>query len=322
MTDKKHSGSGLRGIWVAGGLAALLLSLAGPSLGADPSKRFAVTGQAGMGGLRMTDVNGKISDGNRWLEEKGWTTMDPVRLGFDFKWAVSARLLGGPKPGLSMGSTPSAFSISAGGGSLQGRSKLDFDQVITVKPTARYYDFQAVYQIPYRFNPAVILSIGGGPIYANTAKLETSAATRQQDIVGFARTETATFKGSGWGAYGFLQAETVLSEKITLITDVGYRALTVTNAADALTWSITDIEYPKQDDDGDGIQNQYDLNPGTGSGDDSTFLTDSFLEVERDPQSGQIPLDAQGRPTVRSRGGLKLDFSGVAVNVGLRFYLF
>lgn len=285
--------------WAAGlGLFAAVVS-AGVSLAAeDPIERFSLAGQVGAGTLAMKDVNDRIQDGNEFLSRWGKTELDDLTYGFNFTWDLRTRL-------------SQTLLFSLGGGLITGKSEINFDQVISVEPKSAFYYARMLYQLPFRPRPNLILRVGGGPVYLSSVELTVRHESRTTEA-GTVRVETATFDGDGWGAQGMLEGELVLSEKVTLVADIGYRQAVISRGG--YDWSITGLDLPQGDEDADGIPNQYDFT-------ENSFLPHSFLEVEIGPD-GRPRTEPDGRTVTTPVGSGDIDFSGVQANVGLRFYLF
>lgn len=271
----------------------------GTAQAADPIARIGITGQVGAGLIGMGDVNDHIGDGNLWLAERKWAEINEVKHGYNFSWDVRSRITG-------------PFSVSVGGGQIFGQTKLDFDQVVTIRPSMNFYHLRGIYQLPFRPMGSMILSLGAGPVYIPEGKLKVEHEQRSAES-GTERVETANFTGKGWGGHGFLQAELVFTEKITLITDLGYRYAKLSQ--DSMDWTVTGRNLVFFDADNNNIVDAYeDLTDG------ETYLPNSFLNVVRD--GPDVRTDNAGRPILNSKDGTDLDFTGVLLNVGLRFYLF
>jgi hypothetical protein len=266
-----------------------------------------------LGYFQMKDINSRIKAGNTFLKSQDWSTLNPVHLGFNFTGDLRARVT-------------RSLSFSVGAGASLARSQIDFKQVITVRPSATFYHVRAQYLLPWRPLSSSMFSIGAGPVYFPKAKLQVTHEIRLDDNVGYERTVTAGFEGKGWGAHAYLQSETVLNQKTTLLLDLGYRLASISRDASKDTWKISGIRDPLADGDGDGIPNQWDLNATENPNDPATrrdlpsYMTESFLQVEQ--FEGRPRTDAKGKPYVTAKGKTDIDFSGVVLNVGLRFYLF
>jgi hypothetical protein len=290
----RHKG-GLRRLSTA--IAAVLLTASSGWFGSgglayDPTARVSLAGQVGLGGLQMGDVNHEIRDGNRYLTAQSWTTLKEIHTGFNFAGDLRAQL------------TP-RWSISIGGGRTTGKSKVDFDQVIEVRPYAHFFHARLLYHLPFRPTQNVRLAVGGGPLDYFDARLNVSHEQRQVDG-GTLRVEHLDLKGSGWGFQGLVEAEVILSEQITLVGDLGYRQIKVNY--DHFDWKIDRLRTdPLFDTDGDGVPDEFDLAEGS-------FFRHAFADENLDP-NGDI---RQSRPNE----GIQLDYSGVQANIGLRFYLF
>lgn len=295
---------------VAAALAALaILILAqiaapAPAVAQELISRFGVTGQAGGGLMSMSDANDRIEVANEFLESKGWKTLSDLGLGFSFTGDVRYRVAG-------------PFWLTAGGGYTFGQSGVDFDEVITIRPSGSVYHLRALYDIPFRPRPKMLLRVGGGPVYMPNAEFKVEHENRSPDVQGQTeRIETLYFEGKGWGGAGLLEAEYLLTQKASLVVDLGYRYLKVDR--DKIRWSIPRLPgntLPDQDEDGDGVVNRYDLDEENG------IIANAFLEIQRN-LGGEPIIDGEGRPLTEPRGLEKIDFSGPQLNVGLRYYIF
>jgi hypothetical protein len=287
-------------------LLGCLVCWSGLAQGADPTKRFSFAGQGGFAYYQMGDVNSRIRSGNRYLATQSWTELGSLHLGFNFTADFRARLT-------------KRLGVSVGTGSTFGQSQVDFKQVITVKPSGNFYHARVTYLLPFRPISSTMLSAGAGPVYFPKATLKVTHEIRADDDVGYERTISAHFEGKGWGAHAFLQTETVLNDKATLVMDLGYRLATISRDEGKDDWRISGLRDPyREDPDNYRLQNQYNLNPGGLP----SYETESFLEVVKQAGTNAPQVDSNGRPVVTAKDGMDLDFSGVVLNIGLRFYLF
>lgn len=299
-------------LWAALGFGIGLLAAGGPAWAQDPLGRVSIGGNAAGGVFALGDVNDRIDQANSdYLRARGWKTLGSADIGFGFAGDLRARVYG-------------PLSLSIGGGTLTATTELDFDEVISVNPTATFLQARVDYDLPWRPLPKVRLRLGAAAINATSAECEVRHEVRRVEG-GTLRIETATFEGSGWGGQVILGAEYTMTEKITLTADLAYRQLSVDR--DKFSYRITEIAQPAQDTDRDGVPNEFDLDLDTVDDDGdrvispNTIVGSAFLETERYP-SGDPIHDADGRPVVRARGLEKIDFSGPMLHVGLRFYLF
>lgn len=273
----------------AGGF--LLGAAAGTAWGFDPTARFSIAGQVGLGGTAMSDVNDGIDRGNLFAASQNWNDVDALSSGFNFTFDLRADITG-------------PWMVSAGIQRLTASTGVDFDQVIEVKPKYSLFHGRLLYRVPYRPFESIRFSLGTGVLFVNTAELAVSHEHRNVEA-GTLRIETLTLENSGTGFQGFLEAEVVFNELATMVTDVGYRYLNTTN--DSFSWKIERVENPDLDEDDDEIPNGLDLS-------DDSFIRHGFLPA----QSVDDPGDIRNlQPT-----GMDLDYSGLQANVGLRFYLF
>lgn len=268
---------------------------------ADPIARFAVTAAAGGGLIKMDDVNARISAGNAFLTAppRNWAELNRIRHGYNFAWDVRSRIVG-------------PFSASIGGGMMFGQTRVDFDQVITVRPSMNFYHVRGIYQLPFRPMNNMILSIGGGPIYIPESRLKVEHEKKSADA-GTERIETATLLGKGWGGHAFIQSEFVLTDKITFLTDLGYRMADVPH--DSFEWKITGRNLVLTDNNNNDILDGYEFD------NDTSFLPHSFVAVD-ELAPGVPRATSDGKPVLKPIKDIHQDFSGVLLNIGLRFYLF
>ena len=298
-------------LFAALGFGAAGLAWIAPAQAQDPIGRFSIGGTAGGGIFALADVEDRIDEANRdYFGPRGWKTLDAPGVGFNFAGDLRARIYG-------------PIHLSIGGGTMMAESGLDFDEVISVKPSATYYQVRVDYDLPWRPTPKMRLRVGGGALNTTSAECEVRHEVRRVEG-GTQRVETATFEGSGWGGLAVVAAEYTLNDKTTLVLDLAYRYLDIER--DKFSYHISDLAQPTQDTDHDGVPNLYDLDQDgvDQSGDPVltplTIIGAAFLEMER--ISGEPVNDADGRPNVRALGMERIDFSGPILNVGLRFYLF
>ncbi len=266
----------------------------------DPIERFSLSGQFGAGGLAMGSVNTRIRDGNRAvLRPYDKEEVSQLRYGFNFTGDLRARL-------------SHSLSVSVGGGLITGKTGVDYDYVITVEPKATFLYIRGMYQLPYRPIRNLILRVGGGPLYLSSAELSASHEFRTVDG-GTRRLESLTFEGEGWGAQGWFEGELVVSERFTIVGDLGYRRAVVSRGE--YDWSVSDLRCPLCPVGNTEIPEMY-------SFDTHSFLSNSFLEIIEN-EDGNPRTDDIGRTLTEPRFHWKnMDFSGVQANVGLRVYLF
>jgi hypothetical protein len=190
---------------------------------------------------------------------------------------------------------------------------VDFDQVITIRPSAVFHHLRLLYEIPYRPRARMLLRAGAGPIHVPDARLKVQHEVRTVEE-GVERIESVTFKGKGWGAHAFLEAEYILNSRTTLVADLGYRQLKINRGS--LRWKISELDLPNEDHDDNGVPNKFDLDENNG------IVGSAFLEVLKDPDGRPQVINAAGEPAVVPRGVGSIDFGGPVLNVGLRVYLF
>lgn len=271
-----------------------------PSAAQELTTRLGMSAQVGGCLPALDDVNRQIGAGNEFLANQGWKQIDKVNLAFNFVGDLRGRI-GGP------------IWASIGGGHVFGRTGIDFDEVVTIKPSASFYHLRLLYELPFRPRPRMLLRLGAGPTYASNGRLTVEHEARRVEG-GTQRIEKVEFKAKGWGAHGFVEAEYMLTSRTTLVVDLGYRQLKLNE--DSFSWKISEILLPNSDEDGDGVPNKFDLNEDTG------IIGNAFLEVLKEQDGSPQIINAAGEPRVIGRGIDSIDFSGALLNVGLRVYLF
>ena len=260
----------------------------------DPVDRFSLNATVGLSFPSMGNVNGEIRDGNRFLGERDWLTLDRIETQFNFNYGLRANLFG-------------PWNLEIGGGRVTGETGVDFDQVIKVRPMGNYFAGRVVYELPFRPRENIRFFAGGGPVFFTTMELEVSH--EQRDVEGGTqRIETLTLDSSAAGFLLVLEGEVILSEKTTFVTDFAFRSAKVTYGESDASWKIDRLRTaPGFDSDGDGIPDSEDLS------DDSYFR--SAFASENIGRDGDI-----NRTLVNP--DMENDFTGFVANVGLRFYLF
>lgn len=281
-----------RGTRVGGmpGILCVLLLLAGTAHAADPIGRFSISGQLGIGGYRMGDINQGIGRSNAILarERPEWKLPDRIRSGFEFVGDATYDLTPTIRVGLTYGST-------------SGSTGVDFLQTIDVKPSGSMLIPRVFYRLPYRPLIDMPLRVFGGLVLLRGVKTRIDHEdTSESDE----RLETLTIEGSGTGFLGGALAEYTLADRFTLAFETGYRYAKA--GFDSGTWDIQKLRDPLGDPDGDQIPNNRDLRPESYLW---GFLDKTYEEVT------DVNL-----PNVRE--GIETDFSGVFARIGLRIYIF
>ncbi|MCA9726592.1 MAG: hypothetical protein KC729_02850 [Candidatus Eisenbacteria bacterium] len=256
-----------------------------------PTQRLALSGQAGLGSIGMKDVNAEIDRGNTFLQRQTWSTLDDLKSNFLFRGDLRYNIYG-------------SWSVSAGISRAVASTGVDFDQVIEVKPSATIYRGAVSYQLPWWVKEKIRFALGGGIDRTSSARVEVSHEHRNVES-GTIRIETLTLEGSGTGAHAFLESELLVSESISLVSDIGWRQLKV--STDSFRWKIERVENPDLDQDRDDVPNGSDLS-------DNSFLRHGFLPPGLVGSPGDIRILEPDK--------VDMDFSGVQASVGLRFYLF
>ncbi|MCA9757252.1 MAG: outer membrane beta-barrel protein [Candidatus Eisenbacteria bacterium] len=275
-----------------GGL--LLGALVHPAQAFDPSARFSLSGQLGASSLAMSDVNDEIADARVYMREQNWTVLDDVSSGFNFRGGLRADLFG-------------PWMLDLGYGRISGSSSVDFDQVIDAAPSTNFYEGRLMYRVPWRPSEKVRFAVGAGFLGSTGAELKVTHEQRNVEA-GVQRLETLTAKASGAGAVAVLEAELILNEMFTIVGDVGYRYLNLTQ--DSYELGISKVANPAVDgSDDDTTPEGRDLS-------DSSIFRYSFIVED---QRGTLIQDDISTFVVKD---FDLDFSGAQANVGLRIYIF
>ena len=125
-------------VWVAAILAVLFVV---PSTFAeDPIGRVSLGGSGGLSTYLLSDVNDRISIGNDWLREKGWTTVDQLGQGWTF-WAD----LKIPVPMVDDFFVTGGYGVSSG-----SAGGLDYNELITSEVSQEAYHVRLLYVLPFR----------------------------------------------------------------------------------------------------------------------------------------------------------------------------
>jgi len=276
------AGALISGGWISGAAHAAPFA---------PPQRFSISGQAGLTGTKMGDVNQDIRRANRFLTRQNWRNVDEIETAFTFRGDIRANVMG-------------PWYVTAGISRLTASSGVDFDQVIDVKPSATIYRATVSYQLPFWIKDKIRFAVGAGLDHAASSKLEVSHEHRNVEA-GTLRLESLRYEGSGTGGHALLESEVLVGETASIVMDVGWRQLVV--KTDSYRWKIDRVATGVPDQDNDGVPNHDDLS-------DSSFLRHGFLPNELIGSPGDIRTLEPMEPD--------LDFSGVHANVGLRFYIF
>jgi hypothetical protein len=256
-----------------------------------PPQRFSISGQAGLTGTKMGEVNDDIERANRFLTQQNWRNVDEITTAFTFRGDIRANVMG-------------PWYIAAGISRLTASSGVDFDQVIDVKPSATIYRATVSYQLPFWIKDKIRFAVGAGLDHAASSKMEISHEHRNVEA-GTLRLESLRYEGSGTGGHALLESEILVGESAAIVGDVGWRQLVV--KTDSYRWKIDRVATGVPDQDNDGVPNNDDLS-------DQSFLRHGFLPSELLNSPGDIRTLEPMEP--------ELDFSGVHANIGLRFYIF
>ncbi len=298
-------------------MAVLLIA---PSLQAeDPIGWVSLGGSAGISSYALGDVNQRIDgDGNRFIREKGWTLLDPLKSGWTFWGDVKVQI-------------PWADFLFVGGGygvSSGSSGGKDYNELITVEASQKAYHARLLYALPFRFHDDVRLFVGGGPLIIQEQKIDakhthrSSAGGETPGIV--ERTEEVYYTGDGMGWQLGMAAEYMVQDRLTLTLDVAYRMAKV----DYGTWSPgTNVRIT---DTGVGENTYPDGTTSTERLDYSEcFVGRAFLDWTQTNLNGELANDllrTEPGPYVGllaplAPDRLKIDLSGIQVHIGLRFYI-
>jgi hypothetical protein len=302
---------GSQALVVAGTIVLVLVATSAAAQIPGPKGRVSFTATVGGCMPALDDVNRDIARGNDALRSYGWSAMDEINLGYTFTGDLRARVYG-------------PLTLSLGGGKTSAQTDVDFDQVISVKPTMSFYHVRLFYDLPFKPMQKTYLRVGAGPVQSTGAEVAVRHERRATEG-GTQWVESATLKAKGLGVHVLLEGEMMLNQRTTLVLDVGYRQLSLDREGDEnnfLDWSRGGLDPSEAlgDPDGDGIITLWTLTDAAAGG----FLSESFLEVPlRGNPPGPIHIGPGGqRELVYVRDLGKIDFSGPQMSVGLRFYLF
>jgi len=265
-----------------------LSHLPGLSSAADPVGKLSVGGQFGFSSYGMSQVNAGISRGSAIVEQNAtttWTTPDHLHHGLDFMGDANYDVTKTIRIGLNYGRT-------------SGTTKVDYVEVMSVEAKTTTLTPRVYYRLPWRpFENMTFRAFGGLVLLQNARTTVTHEDTNKSSP----RLESMTIDGSGTGLTGGLTSEYTISDRFTLGFEAGYRKATVKFGSGS--YSISKIQTPGLDDNGDGVPNNRE--PRIDS-----FLW-GFMKTDRYIRGQE--------PQVRS---LDTDFSGVDVRVALHLYIF
>jgi hypothetical protein len=281
-----------RGTSVPGLLCILgvLLLLAETAGAADPIGRMSISGQFGIGGYQMGEINDAIGRSNGIIarERPEWKLPDRIRSGFEFTADATYDITPDIRAGLTYGTT-------------SGSSGVDFLQTIDVKPSGSMLIPRVFYRLPYRPTVDMSLRVFGGLVLLRNVETKVDHENTSESDE---RLETLTAKASGTGFIGGLLAEYTLADRFTLAFETGYRFAKA--GFDSGTWSIQKLRDPLGDPDNDRIPNNKDLR-------EESYLWGFLDKTYNDVSDVNLP---------NVRRDLDADFSGVIARIGLRVYIF
>jgi opacity protein-like surface antigen len=305
-------------------LSAVVMLLAVAAVhGEDPVGVISLGGSAGMSGYGLGDVNRRIQGpGAEFVNERGWTPLDPIRFGWTF--------LGDVKYPVPM---TRSFFVSAGYGVSSGSSGgRDYNELLSVDVSQTAYHARLLYVLPWRFHRNVRLFVDGGPLFIKEQKVEASHTHRssaggsqeQQSV----RLEKVTYSGSGIGWQIGTSAEYMVQDRVTLCFDLGYRHASVDykdwNSMKSVTISETGGAGSVGYEDGTFSDERLSLT--------SSYVGHAFLDWTGTEQQAEVNLDNTFLDGVAGPyiGYLKavdvkdmgIDLSGIQFHLGLRLYFF
>jgi len=283
------------------GVAVLLILacaglLCGPSYARDPVGKLSVAGRFGVSGYDMGAINSAITRSKTLIasfpETEDWEVPDRIHSGLDFVADACFDLNSSIRLGLIYGRSA-------------GETSVDYLQRMAVKPRATMIVPRLFYKLPWRPMDDLPLRLFGGLVFLSNAKTIVEHENTSEDAP---RLETLTIKGSGTGFTGGLLAEYALSDRFVFAFEGGYRIAKA--SFDSGAYTITKLHDALGDDDNDGIPNNRDLYYKDKPAQSVSYL---WGFMEGDPK-------VQGDPGVARK--LDTDFSGLALQIGLRVYIF
>jgi hypothetical protein len=306
-------------------LVAVLLCVPG-SWADDPIGRISFGASGGYSTYALGKVNDRIENqGNQWLREQDWHTLDPLRHGWTF-WAdlkvpVPLGLLGLHE---AFG-IPLNFYLSGGYDHSSGKSGgQDYNELIEVKAEQTSVHARLLYALPWRFQEDTRIFIGGGPLFLSEQKLTASHTSRRSAGVGQTTQETrrleeVTYTGNGTGFQAGVSMEYLMSDRLTLAFDLGYRWASV----DYGTWSSRDDV--KIEDTDEVVFTEDQTTSLERLHRDNSYILYGFLD-EPATSRAEEPAPHQYGPHLDqlvplSRRDLDIDLSGVQIHLGFRIYV-
>jgi len=306
-------------------IVAVLLCVPG-SWADDPIGRIGIGASGGYSTYALGKANDCIENqGNAWLAEKAWNKLDPLKHGWTF-WAdvmvpVPLGLIGVRE---AFG-IPLDFYLSGGYGVSSGTSGgQDYNELIEVTGEQTAIHARLLYALPWRFQEDTRIFVGGGPLIISEQKLTASHTSRRSSGVGQTTQETSRleeiyYQGDGTGFQAGVAMEYLLSDRLTLAVDLGYRWASV----DYGTWSsqqnvtITDTDEVVFTADQTTSLERLDR--------DSSYILHGFLD-EAATSRAEEPSPHMYGPHLDqlvplSPDDLNIDLSGMQIHVGFRIHV-
>ncbi len=315
------------GRWVVlAGVVLALLSVVSISQADDPIGRISFGASGGFSSYALESVNSRIShDGSDFLDLKGWEPIDNFKHGWTFWTDLRIPLPLGemtmPLP-LTSYRLPVELSIAGGIGTSSGATTgPSSNELLEIEGKQSYYHARLLYTLPFRPMEDMRIFIGGGPLIISDQELVVRHTARDA-AANYQRVEQVTYSGDGLGWQLGLAVEYMAHDYITLAFDFAYRwaRLDYSNWSPDKSIVITDSDPISLPSEG-GIET---TNVERLYRDDS-YILQGFLDWETvadmEESSGVHeygPYIGMLQPLRPSN--LDLDFTGVQVHLGFRFY--
>jgi hypothetical protein len=257
----------------------------------DPIGRLSLALRVGVGSFDMGPVNDGISTSNQRLDAiaatADWDLPGEIHSGFNVGGDLNYDLT-------------SSIRVGAVYGSMWGSSSVDFLQKISIEPRSGFLFPRAAVRLPFRPGDDFSLRVFAGPMILIGAETK---ITHENTSDAAHRMDTMTIKGSGTGFAGGIAGEYTLANRFSLTFEGGYQVAKA--SFDSGDWSITEMDDPLGDIDGDTIPNNRDPQ-------EDSYLWGFMNEPYR--------VYTEHEPTARNT--LDIDFSGFILQAGFRVYLF
>ncbi len=294
----------------------------------DPIGRFSFGGSGGFSTYALESINDRIrNQGNHWLDEKGWNQVDPLEHGWSFwgdlkfrlplDWIGVEEAFGVPLEFFATG----GFGISSG--TTGGR---DYNELIEVQVDQTAAHARLLYVVPWRFHEDVRIFFGGGPLFISEQKVTATHTSRSSAGGGGGareteRTEEVTYVGDGAGLQLGLALEYLLTDRMTLAFDLGYRWASVDFGAWSVEEDLTieDTDIVVFDDGTTSLERLHRT---------ESYVFHGFLDAEATERAEELiigelhtygpHMDQLQRLTADE---LDIDMSGIQVHLGFRFYV-